>query len=102
MTTRREFIKILTGTVIVISLPMGLINNKEEVVKIPDVNDITWDAVTGANITHCSYYAPQVTIIVRDYKIGETVPYVDLWANPNCGKCIYNKHRPRCIEMFNS
>ena len=37
MTTRREFIKILTGTVIAISLPMGLLPETEKPI---DLNNI--------------------------------------------------------------
>lgn len=37
MTTRREFIKILTGTVIVISLPVGLFGGKKKEVIVTDM-----------------------------------------------------------------
>jgi Pyruvate/2-oxoacid:ferredoxin oxidoreductase delta subunit len=97
MTTRREFIKIATGTLAMISFPMGLFNSKEEVVKTLDATDITWDAATGSNISICRYYFPQV--IMKEHKKNEIIPYEDYGG---CNKCMYKKHRPRCIEMFNS
>lgn len=86
MTTRRKFIKIAVGTFIMISLPMGLLGSK----KI---------AGTKAGSTICRYYTPRITI--RPYRTGQTFGYEDLTIDPNCGKCLYNKYRPKCLEVFN-
>lgn len=100
MTTRREFIKILTGTVIAISLPIGLLGSGEEKVETLDAADMTWDAATGSNII-CWHYGPQVT--TGKYKLGEVLKsedYENLWENPSCDKCLYSKCRPKCLEIL--
>lgn len=97
MTTRREFIKILTGTVIAISLPMGLFGNEEKVTEVIDGDYITWEPASFSNLV-CQYYAPQITI----KEVGEVIQYEDLGANPKCDKCMYCKHYSKCrYEILN-